>query len=236
MQGIHDETGTIAFTVNGRNDTLWSTFNEGILFTPEMVPSINWYDLNGVLVNTGISGQLFPNESGSYAVELSNSVGCYYTDTFHIQVSYPSPTITLNGSVLLCNEPGYEYQWYLDGNPIDSAISQFLIPFQNGVYQVSSTDFHDCEVFSDSLSINILSVTEDRSKLMFYPNPSSTGELNIEISKISNLSVFNMSGKIVFSKTLNKGINHLKTNLYKGLYFLHLESDGMREIKKWIVL
>ena len=137
---------------------------------------------------------------------------------------------------MLCNEPGYEYQWYLDGNPIDSAISQFLIPFQNGVYQVSSTDFHDCEVFSDSLSINILSVTEDRSKLMFYPNPSSTGELNIEISKISNLSVFNMSGKIVFSKTLNKGINHLKTNLYKGLYFLHLESDGMREIKKWIVL
>ena len=37
--------------------------------------------------------QLFPNESGSYTVELNNSVGCYYTDTFHIQVSYPSPTI-----------------------------------------------------------------------------------------------------------------------------------------------
>ena len=32
LQGIHDETGTIAFTVNGRNDSIWSTFNEGILF------------------------------------------------------------------------------------------------------------------------------------------------------------------------------------------------------------
>ena len=236
VQGIHDETGTIAFAVNGRNDTMWSTFNEGILFTPDMVPSINWYDLNGVLVNTGNSGQLFPNESGSYAVELSNSAGCYYTDTFHIQVSYPAPTITQNGSVFLCNEPGYEYQWYLDGNPIDSAISQFLIPFQNGTYQVSTTDFHDCEVFSDSLTINTLTVCEDMSILMFYPNPSAKGELNIEISKLSNLSVFNLSGKMVFSETLKVGRNHLKTNLQKGAYFLCLERDGIREIKKWIVL
>ena len=129
-------------------------------------------------------GQLFPNESGSYAVELSNSVGCYYTDTFYIQVSYPAPTIIQNGSVLLCNEPGYEYQWYLDGSPIDSAISQFLIPIQNGAYQVSSTDLHDCEVFSDSLSINTLSVTKDIRKLMFYPNPSATGEINIEVQDI----------------------------------------------------
>ena len=71
---------------------------------------------------------------------------------------------------------------------------------------------------------------------MFYPNPSAKGELNIEISKLSNLSVFNLSGKMVFSETLKVGRNHLKTNLQKGAYFLCLERDGIREIKKWIVL
>ena len=235
VQGIHDETGTIAYTFSGRNDTMWSTVNEGILFKPDLVPSINWYDPNGLLLNTGISGQLFPNESGSYTVELSNSSGCYYTDTFHIQVSYPEPTITQNGAVLLCNEPGYVYQWYLDGNHIDGAVSQFLIPFQNGSYQVSTTDFHNCEVFSDSISINLLSVGEDTNKLILYPNPSVTAELNIKTSNLSNLLIFNIEGKLVFSESLNIGINQLKTNLQKGVYFLHLESDGIIEVKKWIV-
>ena len=236
VQGIHDETGTIAFTVNGRNDTMWSTFNEGLLFTPNIVPSINWYDPNGILVNTGITGQLFPNESGDYAIELINSVGCYYIDTFHIQVSYPAPTITQNGAVLLCNEPGYDYQWYLDGAPIDSALSQFLIPFQNGTYQVSTTDFHDCEVFSDSLLINTLSVNENLSNFVFYPNPSAIENLNIEIDRLSSLSIYNQEGKMVFYESLTTGNNQLKTNLKKGVYFLHLESDGVREVKKWIVL
>ena len=75
---------------------------------------------------------------------------------------------------------GYVYQWYLDGNHIDGAVSQFLIPFQNGSYQVSTTDFHNCEVFSDSISINLLNVGEDTNKLILYPNPSVTAELNIK--------------------------------------------------------
>ena len=51
-------------------------------FTPDIVPSINWYDPSGMIVNTGVAGQLFPSESGDYTVELINSAGCYYTDTF----------------------------------------------------------------------------------------------------------------------------------------------------------
>lgn len=236
VQGIQDETGNIAFTVNGRNDSIWSSFNEGILFSPEIVPVINWYDPNGVLVNTGISGQLFPNESGNYAVELSNSAGCYYTDTFHIQVSYSSPTITQNGNVLLCNEPGFEYQWHLNGNPIDSAVSQFLVPFQNGIYQVSTTDFHDCEVFSDTLVLDALSIDNDLNNLIFYPNPSTNGELYIETTKVSNLSIFTLEGKLVFYKTLSTGDNYLKTNMKRGVYFLKLDNDVIREVRKWIVL
>ena len=133
LQGIHDETGTIAFTVIGRNDSIWSTFNEGVLFTPDIVPSINWFDPSGMIVNTGVAGQLFPSESGDYTVELINSAGCYYTDTFHIQVSYTAPTITQNSAVLLCNDPGYAYQWYLDGNIIDNAISQFFYTFSKWI-------------------------------------------------------------------------------------------------------
>ena len=30
--------------------------------------------------------------------------------------------------------------------------------------------------------------------------------------------------------------NQLKTNLHKGVYLLHLETNGIREIMNWIVL
>ena len=111
-------------------------------------------------MTSGITAQLFPIESGGYKVELSNSSGCFSSDTFHVQVSYPSPTIIQNGAVLLCNEVGYCYQWFLDGIAIDSAISQFYIPIESGSYQVSTSDINYCEVISDSLLYNFVGVEE----------------------------------------------------------------------------
>ena len=137
---------------------------------------------------------------------------------------------------MLCNEPGFEYQWHLNGNPIDSAVSQFLVPFQNGIYQVSTTDFHDCEVFSDTLVLDALSIDNDLNNLIFYPNPSTNGELYIETTKVSNLSIFTLEGKLVFYKTLSTGDNYLKTNMKRGVYFLKLDNDVIREVRKWIVL
>ena len=118
------------------------------------------YSTNLLAQESSISNYTNPKAQGTLLLQIRNDTIKYVCENLKVE----------NGSVLLCIEPGYEYQWYLDGNPIDSAISQFLIPFQNGVYQVSTTDFHDCEVFSDYLSINTLSAGEDISKIMFYPN------------------------------------------------------------------
>ena len=106
----------------------------------------------------------------------------------------------------------------------------------NGIYQVSTTDFHDCEVFSDSLVISALSVDNDVDDLIFYPNPSRTGELYIETIKESKLSIFNPEGKLVFYETLSIGNNHLKTHMNRGIYFLKLDNDVIKEFRKWIVL
>lgn len=236
VQGIQNETGALAFTVSGRNDTTWTASNEGILFSPNMVPDINWYDPSGSLLTTGISGQLFPDETGVYVVELINSAGCYYTDSFHIQVSYQAPTIDQNGAVLLCNEPGFDYQWHLDGSPISGAVSQFLIPQQNGMYQVSVTDFHDCEVFSDSLMINSLNIQENHFSLNVYPNPSSTSQLNIEVEEELKLSILNIEGRVVSSMNLRTGNQLFDTRLKQGVYFLRFESKDAYVIKRWVFL
>ena len=235
VQGIQDHNGLNSYTIPGRNDTTWTSYNEAFLFSPNIVPEINWYDPNGTFLTSGITAQLFPVESGDYIVELSNSSGCFSTDTFHIQVSYPSPTINQNGAVLLCNEVGYSYQWFLDGIAIDSAISQFYIPIESGSYQVSTTDINYCEVISDSLLYNFVGIEEQPTGIKIFPNPSSDATLNIELATETVVKIYNARGLLLDTKKIQSGTNRFDLKYNKGIYYLIFSNEENFFIKKWIV-
>ena len=235
-QGIQNESGSFAFMVNGRNNENYTASNDAFRFTPQSNVSVDWYTINNEYVGSGGNLLLDAQESNSYIVSTNNGWGCSSSDTFNVQVSLPTPEITQNGNILLCDLGGYDYQWTFFEEIIEGEISQYLFPDSEGHYSVLITDTNGCTVSSDFFNVTSLSIGDLSKSYKLHPNPSVTGELNIETSKLSSLSIYNLEGKIVFSKRLNVGTNHLKTNLHKGVYFLHLETNGIREIKKWIVL
>ena len=72
-----------------------------------------------------------------------------------------------------------------------------------------------------------ISVSEiSRNNIYIYPNPLNDEILNIETKDISPVNIYDFSGKLLYSKMLNKGINKINVDfLNKGLYFIKINSS-----------
>ena len=89
IEGIQNNAGTVAYTVPGRNATVWDATNDGYRFTPAGAPAyvVNWYQ-GTTLVGTGDSVQVCPAA----------------TSTYHADAVYTScngNTLTVSDSVLV---------------------------------------------------------------------------------------------------------------------------------------
>lgn len=77
---------------------------------------------------------------------------------------------------------------------------------------------------------------------LLFPNPNKGGTLNIaferEIQRPAHLSITDISGKIEFEVTIEKGSSLFSTSdlqLNKGIYFLTLSNEGYLKTLKFIV-
>ncbi len=73
IEGIQNATGTIAYTVPGRNATAWTATNDSWEFAPQggtgtsvNPTSITWYTLSGTNLGTGDSMQVCPTTTTTY--------------------------------------------------------------------------------------------------------------------------------------------------------------------------
>jgi hypothetical protein len=57
--------------------------------------------------------------------------------------------------------------------------------------------------------------------MIVYPNPLTTGSLNIKLPKASTVYLYNATGELMISKQLPAGLQQLNTGtLSKGVYLL----------------
>ncbi|MFM2284938.1 MAG: hypothetical protein RLZZ543_435 [Bacteroidota bacterium] len=65
-QGLHNQTGTVAFAVPGRNASVWTATNDGKRYKPSGAPSytINWTN-NGIPMGTGATASAVVNGPGN---------------------------------------------------------------------------------------------------------------------------------------------------------------------------
>lgn len=134
----------------------------------------------------------------------------------------------------------YDFQWYLDGEPIESVENtpwlQYKDEMATGVYTVEITNPEPCTVMSEPF-VWIVDGVNDISKSAFtiYPNPASD---NIQImgddfDKISEIAILDISGKTVLTTLPNANINI--SALDQGVYILRLTSkDGTISNQKWV--
>ena len=82
VQGIQNITGTVAFTVPGRNSTNWTTTNNAWRFTPNganVNPTLTWYQVgNPTPIATGVNTiTVTPPAAGAFYTAVQAYSGCH---------------------------------------------------------------------------------------------------------------------------------------------------------------
>ena len=162
-QGVHDLTGTIAYTVPGRNNTQWTATNEGTQFFPTgpALYTVTWFNSLGAQIGTGNSVTVNPSSPTYFVGKVTyNCSGVIYYDTINVNVSPPvlANTTTVN---VLCNgastgsatanvlsgTPPYTYIW--NTTPPQSTATASNLPA--GIYSVTITDDKGCQAVRNAV-------------------------------------------------------------------------------------
>ena len=191
------------------------------------------YSPNNHLIaqNTGVHslrvGFYLPNDS-----DYSNDTAYapVFVDTYPI-VNLPQDTsINGNQSILLDPGSGYDsYLWYnndttstitVDSTGIGYGSVAAWVEVANGICVNTDTTVVTFVVFQ-----SVENTIENKS-ISIYPNPS-TDFINIEseLADINLVNVFNIDGKLISTLKIGKNDRIDITNLPKGIYYLHFNTD-----------
>ena len=166
---------------------------------------------------------------GDITVRGVNICGEGAPDTLNITVNpIPNtPTITLQGSVLLSDAPQGN-QWYDQNGPIPGAIDQqFTIP-QNGHYYTIVTLNQCSSEPSNTLSITIgIESAQEKPETAVYPNPFDD-QLHITLQgngDIIRFELVNTLGQVIHSGFITEKYTLQTGSMSPGIYHLRL-TDG----------
>ncbi|HQU39555.1 MAG TPA: gliding motility-associated C-terminal domain-containing protein [Chitinophagales bacterium] len=89
-QGVHNLSGTVAFTVPGRNSTVWTADDETVQFVPS---GITWYS-GATIIGYGDSIVVTPGVTTTYTAEVESCDGTVYTADVTVAIELDDPTFT----------------------------------------------------------------------------------------------------------------------------------------------
>ena len=140
----------------------------GVLLTaPAGATSYAWY-YNGNVVG-GNQNTYTASVSGSYSCVVQNNGCTSYSNSIAVTIN-PSPDVTVStfGSTTICQGSsvqlsipfagGQTYQWKLNGNNINGAISNTYTATQAGSYTVSATNSLSCSAVSNAVTVVVNSL------------------------------------------------------------------------------
>lgn len=176
---------------------------------------------------------------GTYDVMLVVGNGISYDTAYHSVTVYSlpaSPTLTVSGDTVTCNETATAYTWYLNGIWQSGITAQSFKVTQSGYYSVQITNANDCiSEKSDSVFANvILGIAElqNEKAVQIFPNPftqKTTLSFYSAQSAEAVLSVSNLLGQQIYvvTKTTDAGeVNRISIDLpslAKGVYIYQLK-------------
>lgn len=174
------------------------------------------------------------SDSGNYSVIVTVD-GCdsHSADTTFVAISDHSPTpfITINGHVLSSTTSAYN-QWYFNGSPINGATDVSYTATANGWYEVAASFPGYCPTFSDSVYINInsISTVNINESVKVQPNPFNTQfvlDISSSVAEINKWSVriSDVLGKEVYQSSNLQYNNTIDlSNEASGVYFVTVHS------------
>jgi hypothetical protein len=180
-----------------------------------------FYDSYSWSPGNAITSFLNVTSSGTYEVEV-NVDGCTQTSATTINfIVLPEPTIAQTSNLLTCSEPGFIYQWYLNGNAIAGANNQFLNATQTGTYTVELIS-GDCSVMSNSYFFEFIGIElVQYVPLSVYPNPAvEILYLQGDIGAYHTCRLLDITGRVVAEMRPSSSL--ALNGLSNGVYCLQL--------------
>lgn len=195
--------------------------------------SYQWYR-DGEPIPGATGSSYWVTETGYYVLNaspdvcphtvLSSGVGPY----FEFEGPEP-PVISLQGAQLVASS-GPNFQWYLNGAPIQGAHDSTYTPVESGVYTVEVSDNSGCHPLSAPFAYTVTGIDTPAfmKDLAVYPNPVKT-ILHID-NKLSNeiwLGLLDGMGReLQPEQRFLPGRNTLNmADLPKGIYFCRIQSS-----------
>ena len=201
------------------------------LYTYENYYSYNWS-------NSGNTDTITIYQDGIYNVEVINYNNCVMMSPDLTLNFYPipdQPNIMQNNLFLGVDSAYNNYQWYLNGNPINNTNNQFINPTQSGLYTVEAFNIYGCSSMSNTFSYNMSNITNLESNISISPNPfHEKTNININNIKIDLINIKSIEGKLIKSINVSNNIIQLyRENLKSGVYvieFINQEKEIARKL------
>ncbi len=203
----------------------------------------NFDDLSSGINNNSIlqnPSHIF-NSPGTYHVILIgvDSTKCNISDTAFLTITVnplpPVPTITQNGHALMSSSSTGN-QWYLNGNPLTGATSQFYITTQNGFYQVEVANNFGCKSISAILSVTNAKIEEYSydNEIFIYPNPANDN-ITIEVPQKATIEISNIQGQLIkIIPTSGNKTNVDVSAFTSGIYIVEVKTEIGIAVKKFV--
>jgi len=208
------------------------------------ITTYNW-NFGGQGTSTLANPSFVFNTPGTYSVSLVISNANQSITFVKVIVvggnELPKPIIVINGTQLTSQQPGAQYQWFLNGQPIDGATQRTIEAVNDGSYQVAIFD-DSCNRLSDPVVISAIP-EPDLSQFGVFIGPiPSEDNLNVSITNDFVGSVFftltDMSGRQYLIEEVTKNENTLVKTLSlpgpRGLYILKIQTNNLILLKKVI--
>jgi len=200
IEGIQNATGTVAFPVPGRNNTVFTAFNDAYRFTPNALPnqvSIAWFDPLGNFISSADTVTVCPSVTSTYTVNahFGNCPGATTADVSDQVTITPSATLVSalsaqqniscfggnNGAAAVSvsiGSPPYTFAWSPSGGT-------------NATASNLAAGNYTCSVTNPSGCINIIPVTITQPSVLTTNNSPPT---NISCYNGSNGQIITNAG------------------------------------------
>ncbi len=187
------------------------------------------------------SSSISTSISGTFTVTITDSYGCSATSAPKSVSIIPPPTVNIvqHGDTLISNYASGN-QWYLGTTPIAGQTGPKYIMFGTGNF-TDHVSIGGCTGTSNTIA----GISENQAlenAMTVFPNPSDgkvTLTCNLEGHSNYVIRISDVTGRLIYTESVmisgNAERNYDLTSYGKGVYFLELEGQKGRAVKKVIV-